>query len=114
MPRKKVFLGLKEPRNTKTALQLGGGALLLGAFAKLQETTISFVMSVPPSVRMEQLGYHWTNFHEIWYEYFAKIFRKFWFNYNLTRITGTVHEDKYTFLIISRSVFLRMRNILDF
>jgi len=26
---------------------------------------------------------------------------------------GTLHEDQYTFMIISRSVFLRMRNISD-
>ena len=26
---------------------------------------------------------------------------------------GTLHEDKYTFLIISRSVLLRMRNVSD-
>jgi len=35
----------------------------LGAFSKLREATISFVMSVSLSVRMEQLGYHWTNFY---------------------------------------------------
>ena len=34
----------------------------LGAFAKLWKTTISFVMSVCPSVHMEQLGSHWTDF----------------------------------------------------
>ena len=28
---------------------------------------IFFVMSVFPSVRMEQLGSEWTYFHEIWY-----------------------------------------------
>ena len=41
----------------------------LGAFAKLRKAAISFVMSVRPSVRpsvrMEQLGSHWTDFHEI-------------------------------------------------
>ena len=30
---------------------------------------------------------------------------------NQTRITGTLHEDLCTFMIISRS-FLRMRNVL--
>jgi len=30
---------------------------------------------------------------------------------NLTRLTGTLHEDQCGFLIISRSVLLRMRNI---
>ena len=39
-------------------------------FAKLLKATISYVMSVRPSVRlsparMEQLGSHWTDFDEI-------------------------------------------------
>ena len=38
-------------------------------FAELLKTTISFVMSVcqpvRPFVYVEQLGSHWTNFHEI-------------------------------------------------
>jgi len=38
---------------------------LLGSFAKLRKATISFVMSVRPIVRMEQLGSHWMDFHEI-------------------------------------------------
>jgi hypothetical protein len=29
--------------------------------------TISFIMSVYPSVHMEKLSSHWTDFHEIWY-----------------------------------------------
>jgi hypothetical protein len=45
--------------------------VFLGAFAKLRKETISFVMSVcpsvRPSVRMEQLGSHGTDFHQIWY-----------------------------------------------
>jgi hypothetical protein len=35
------------------------------------------------------------------------------FYWNLTGITGTLHENQYTLLIISRSVLLRMRNISD-
>jgi hypothetical protein len=35
----------------------------VGAFAKFREVTISFVMSVRPSVHMKQLGSHWTDFH---------------------------------------------------
>jgi len=31
----------------------------------------------------------------------------------MTRITGTLHEYEYTFLIISRSFLLRMRNVSD-
>jgi hypothetical protein len=40
-------------------------ASFLSAFAKFRKATIGFVMSVRPSVRMEQLGSHWTDFHEI-------------------------------------------------
>ena len=35
---------------------------LIGPLRKLQKATISFVMSVRPSVRMVQLGSHWTDF----------------------------------------------------
>ena len=47
--------------------------LLLGAFAKLRDATISFVMSVRPpgTTRL-----HWTVFHEIWYlVYFENLLR---------------------------------------
>jgi hypothetical protein len=46
----------------------------LGPFEKLRKATIDFVISVRLSVRMEQLGSRWTDFHEIWY---LSIFRKF-------------------------------------
>jgi len=48
---------------------------LVGAFAKQREATVSFVMSLSAcqSVRVEQLGSLWTNFHKISY---LKIFRK--------------------------------------
>jgi hypothetical protein len=39
----------------------------LGAFANLWKATISFVMSVRLSVRMEQLGAKWMDFHGIRY-----------------------------------------------
>jgi hypothetical protein len=38
----------------------------LCAFEKLRKATISFVPSVRP-IRNEQLGSHWTDFHEICY-----------------------------------------------
>ena len=37
--------------------------------------------------------------------------RKFVFQYYMTQIRGTSHEDQYTFLITSHSVLLRMRNV---
>jgi hypothetical protein len=45
----------------------------LGAFAKLRKANVSFVMSVCPSVSMEQLGSDWTDFDETWH---LSIFRK--------------------------------------
>jgi hypothetical protein len=41
--------------------------LFLGAFEELRKATISFVMSLRLSVRMEQLGSHWTDFDETLY-----------------------------------------------
>jgi hypothetical protein len=52
---------LKRSRSCKTLISF--------AFAKLGKATMSFVVSVclfvRPSVRMEQLGFHWTDYHEI-------------------------------------------------
>jgi hypothetical protein len=41
--------------------------LFLRRVRKIAKRTISFVLSVCPSVRMEQLGSHWTDFREICY-----------------------------------------------
>ena len=68
-------------------------------------------MSNLPSVRMEQLGSHQTNFYEIWYlGIFFNLSRKFKSHYNMTRITGTLHEDQYTFFII---VVITTRHVLE-
>jgi len=44
--------------------------------------------------------------------FFESLSRKLNFIRNMTRITDTLHEKQYTFLIISGS-FLRMRNVSD-
>ena len=41
-------------------------AYVLGTFEKLRRATVSFIMSVCPSVSME-LSSHWTDFDETWY-----------------------------------------------
>ena len=41
------------------------------------------------------------------------MWRKFKFDCNPTRITGTVHEEVCTLMIISRSVLVMMRNVAD-
>jgi hypothetical protein len=67
-------------------------------FAKLRKSTITFVLSV----RMEQFRSHYTDFHEIW---------KFEFPQNTTKITGTVYGNLRTFMILSRSIHLTMKNV---
>ena len=48
------------------------------------------------------------------FQYFSKnLSRKWKFQYKLTMITRTLHEDQYAFVIMSRSVLLRMWNVSD-
>ena len=39
--------------------------VVLGASVERRQTTISFIRSVRPSVRVYQLGSHWTDFHDV-------------------------------------------------
>ena len=89
----------------------------LGAFAKLRKATINFVRSVCLSVCLSAWNSSaptWRIFtkFDIWV-FFENLSRKFNFHENLTIITGTLHEDQYTLLIISRSFLLKMRNASD-
>jgi hypothetical protein len=43
--------------------------------------------------------------------FFENLSRELKFHQNLTRISGTLHADRYTFLIISRWILLRTRNV---
>jgi hypothetical protein len=100
-----------------------------GACAKLRKATVSF--SVCPSVRPSihpsvclsvrlSVRPHTTtrvpldglplNFL---FECFRKSVEKFKFLCNMSRITGTLHEDLNTFIVISCSVLLRIRNVSD-
>jgi hypothetical protein len=40
-------------------------AAIFMRFSELQKVYVNFIMSVCPSVRMKQHGYHWMDFHEI-------------------------------------------------
>jgi len=85
---------------------------------KIAKATNRFFMSVCPSVRLSVCPSAWNNStstEQIFilfdiYVVFEKLSRKFKFHYNRTRMKGTLHEDQYIFLIISRSSLLRMRN----
>ena len=84
-------------------------AIVLGVFAKLRKTTIS--LSARPYVfRIKQLGSYST---ELNLGIFRKSVEEIQVSLNLTIITGTLHEDQYTFLIISRLILLRKRNVTD-
>jgi len=61
-------------------------------FTKLRKATISFVMSVRPFVRMEQLGSHWTDFHEIYMSIFRKMFNLY--EYLSKNVQVSLKSDK--------------------
>ena len=45
--------------------------------------------------------------------FFENMLRKFKIHQNLTKITGSLHEGECTFIIISRLILLRMRNVSE-
>ena len=95
--------------------------LFLGAFAKLWEATVSFVILstrlsssyVSPSDLLEQLVSFWKDLHEVCYLsiFFKNLSRMCKFHSNQFQIRGTLYEYKYLFMIISHSGLLRMRNV---
>jgi hypothetical protein len=71
-------------------------------------------LSVCPSVRKEQLGSHCTDFHEIWHSStFRKSVEKIQVSLKSAKNNGTLNEDHYSLLIISRWIILRMRKFSD-
>ena len=59
------------------------------------------------TTRFQLNRYSWNLIFE---HFFENLSRNFKFHYNLTRIPGTLHEDLRTFMIVPRSILLRMRN----
>jgi len=97
--------------------RLQGSAGTIIAIARgIGKVTKNFAMFFRPptrsSARIEQLGFHRTYFRDfdLWV-FFENLSRKFQFYKKLTRITSILHEDQYTFLIISRSILLRIRSV---
>ena len=70
-------------------------------------------LSICLSVRIEELGCHWTNCHEIWY---LSIFRKFVVKIQVLlkcdKNHGYITWRQYILLIITRSI-LRMKNVSE-
>ena len=78
----------------------------------MRKATVSFVMSVRLST--------WNNSAptgRIFIQFYFRLFETLWTKFNLhlsmTKIRGTLLDDRYTFLISSRSVLLRLKNISD-
>ena len=89
----------------------------LDAFVKLQKATGNFDLFVHPSV----CPYAWNISapnrrivikFSIW-GFFENLSRKVMFHQNLRRITSTLRESVYTFMIMSRWILLRVRKVLD-
>ena len=75
----KEFFAALRPESSSLIGQVFGSAFLVdySKFCKqrlLASSCLSVSLSIHLSVRTEQLGYQWTDFHKIWY---LSIFRKF-------------------------------------
>jgi hypothetical protein len=80
----------------------------------LQKTNISFVMTVRPCIRVEQLYSHWKNFNEIdTWAFFENMPRKFKVRQNRTRTAGTLDEDQDTALSYFAQFFLEWENFQE-
>ena len=86
----------------------------LGAFAKLRKGSVSFVMSVRPFVRVEQLCPHWTDFHEICYfAMFRKSVEKIQFSFKSNKNNGYLTwRPIYIFYRISH-ISYTIKNVLE-
>jgi hypothetical protein len=91
----------------------------LGAFKKFRKATLIFVMSFRLPARTSVCPSTWNNstpigwvFMKFDIKYFSKICQEY-SRLVLTRIMGTLHEDRYAFFIISRSVLLGRGNVSD-
>ena len=78
----------------------------------MRKAKVSFLLSVRPFIRMEQLCSYRKDFHERWYlSIFRKSVETIKVSLNMTRITYTLYEYQCTFLVTPRSVLLGMKNI---
>jgi hypothetical protein len=91
------------------------GQAILAAFAKLPKTTINFVISVSPAVRMEQLGSNLTSFYEILYlRFFRKSVEKGQFSLKSDKKNGHfTSRIVYASVMVSRLFFPKIKQFSD-
>jgi hypothetical protein len=91
-------------------------SLFRGARKKLRRATLSLVISVCPFVHPSGRN-NSAPTRRIFMKYISVLFENlswnFEFHSNLRRIMGILHEDQYEWLIRSRSLLRRMRNVSD-
>jgi hypothetical protein len=86
-------------------------ACVFGTFTELRKATISFVVSVRPSTSNSSvpIGRIFMKL-DIW-ACLENLSRNFKFHWNVIRMTGTLHEDVCTFMIISPRFLLGIRGV---
>ena len=93
--------------------------LLALSYLSVSPSVCPFVwLSIGPPVRLSVclffLGFHSTSFHEIWYlSIFRRSAKEIQFSLKSDKKSSTLREDRCIFMIISRWILLRMRNIAD-
>jgi hypothetical protein len=81
--------------------------------AKKKRLLASPCLSARPSVCMEQLRPTGSIFMNLTFRvFFENLSKKIKFHDYLTKLTCTWHADQTTFIIISRGIIFRMRNVL--
>ena len=99
-----------------TGVNISRFLVVFWARSQNYEKNISFVISVCLSVRphgairLSLNGFSWNLICTI---FFRKSVRKFNFHYNLTRITGTLHDDLCTCMTTCGSIILTMGNVSE-
>jgi hypothetical protein len=102
-------IAARIPHTAETKITVQYLERLLDAFAKLRKASIGSVMAICRSVRPVHLPARKNSAptERIFMDldisgFFENLTRKLNFLYNLTRITGTLHEDLYIFMTIPR------------
>ena len=73
-----------------------------------------YIRLFPSSVHMEQLGWHWTDYYEIWYlNIFLKPVEKIQESLKHGKKRALYMKNNTHFWIIFASVLLRMKNVSD-
>jgi hypothetical protein len=101
----KVYL-VREAGQSVTLLLGAYHCVIPNGFRRIRKAATSHVMSVRLSIRMEQIGYHWTDFSEMLYwEGYQNLWRRFKTDSNRSNSTGTWRETPSTFMttVVTRS-----------